>query len=78
MFGFIFTLVMGGLAGWIAGKLMNSDGGWLRNVLLGLVGGVVGDIVLGLIGIHGRGLIGGTFVAVVGACILIWISRKFT
>ncbi len=28
-------------------------------------------------GIQGDGLIGGTIVSVVGACILIWISRKF-
>ena len=57
---------------------MQTEGSVLRNVLLGLVGGVVGSIVLGVIGIQGRGLIGGTFVSVVGACILIWISRKFS
>ena len=45
--------------------------------ILGLIGGVVGSVVLGFIGIEGRGLIGGTIVSVVGACILIWISRKF-
>ena len=64
-------------AGWLAGRLMNSDGSWIRNLLLGLAGGVVGSIVLGLIGIKGNGLIGGTLVSVVGACLLIWISRKF-
>ena len=78
IFGLLFTLAMGALAGWIAGKLMNSDGGWLRNIILGLVGGVVGSIVLGLIGIQGSGLIGGTLVSVIGACILIWLSRKFS
>ena len=77
MIGFIVTLIMGGLAGWIAGKLMNSEGSTLRNVLLGLVGGVVGSIVLGFLGIHGNGWIGGTIVSVVGACILIWLSRRF-
>ena len=77
MIGFIVTLIMGGLAGWIAGKLMNSEGSTLRNVLLGLVGGIVGSIVLGIFGIHGHGWIGGTIVSVVGACILIWISRRF-
>ena len=76
MLGFIWTLIMGGIAGWLAGKFMNSDGGTLRNVLLGLGGGVVGSIVLGIIGIQGHGLIGGTLVSVIGACILIWIGRK--
>ena len=74
--GFIFTLAMGALAGWIAGRLMNSDGSWIRNIILGLIGGVVGSIVLGIVGIRGSGIIGGTFVSVIGACLLIWISRR--
>ena len=73
---FLWTLFMGGIAGWIAGKLMGTDGSVLRNVILGLVGGIVGSIVLGIIGIRGSGLIGGTVVSVVGACILIWLGRK--
>ena len=78
LIGLIINLVLGGLAGWIAGKLMRSDGTVLRNVILGLAGGIVGSIVLGLVGIQGRGIIGGTIVSVVGACILIWLSRKFS
>ena len=76
MLGILWTLLMGGVAGWLAGKLMNSEGSTLRNILLGLGGGVVGSIVLGIFGIAGRGLIGGTAVSVVGACILIWIGRR--
>ena len=74
--GFIIPLITGAIAGWLAGKLMDSDGSWLRDILLGLAGGVVGSIVLGIFGIHGSGLIGGTIVAVVGACILLWLFRK--
>ncbi len=76
IFAWIINLFFGGLAGWIAGKLMNSDGSMLRNIILGLVGGVVGSIVLGIFGIHGTGRIGGTIVSIVGACILIWISNR--
>lgn len=76
MIGFIWTLILGGVAGWIAGRFMNSEGSTLRNVALGLGGGVVGSVVLGIFGVHGRGLIGGTAVSVVGACILIWLGRK--
>ncbi len=75
--GIIWTLFLGGLAGWIAGKLMGSEGGMLRNIILGLIGGAVGSFVLGLIGIQGHGLIGGTAVSVVGASILIWLGKKF-
>ena len=75
--GMIWTLFLGGLAGWIAGKIMGSDGSMVRNMILGLIGGIVGSVVLGLIGIHGHWLIGGTIVSVVGACILIWLGKKF-
>ena len=76
MFGLLWTLFLGGLAGWLAGRFMNSEGSALRNVILGLAGGVVGSIVFGIFGFAGRGLIGGTIVSVVGACILIWIGRR--
>lgn len=76
--GFIVTIISGILAGWLAGKIMNSKGTWLRNLILGLVGGVVGSFVLKFIGVEGKGLIGGTLVSVIGACLLIWISRILT
>ena len=68
MLRIIITLVIGGIAGWIAGKLMDSEGSVIRNIILGLVGGGVGNFVLGLIG--------GTLVSVLGACILIWLFKK--
>ena len=74
--GFLVTLICGVLAGWLAGRLMNAEGSWIRNLLLGLAGGVVGSFVLGFLGIRGHGIIGGTIVSVVGACLLIWIFRK--
>lgn len=76
MVGIIMVLLSGGIAGWLAGKLMNREGSVIRNILLGLAGGVVGDIVLGFVGIHGSGFIGGIIVSVVGACILIWVAGK--
>ena len=76
MIWLIVNLVLGGFAGWFAGKLMNTEGSMVRNVILGLVGGIFGSIVLRFIGIHGSGPIGGTIVSIIGACLLIWISRK--
>ena len=74
--GIIVTLICGALAGWLAGNIMKSNNGILMNTLLGVAGGVVGSILLGIIGISGRGIIGGTIVAVVGACFLVWLARK--
>lgn len=76
MIHFLVTLLGGAIAGWLAGIIMKSNGSLLRNIILGLVGGVVGSVVLGIIGIGGSGFIGGILVAVVGACLLVWLGRK--
>lgn len=67
----IGNLVVGGISGWLAGKIMKSEGTLVRNIVLGLVGGLVGGIALGIIGISGHGFIGNIIVSVVGACICI-------
>ncbi|MGN0507383.1 MAG: GlsB/YeaQ/YmgE family stress response membrane protein [Lachnospiraceae bacterium] len=77
MLGVILNLVLGGVAGWLAGKIMKSEGGLIRNVILGVLGGVVGSLLLGIIGISGSGIIGGLIVSVLGACLLIWVVDKF-
>lgn len=71
----LWSILIGGVSGWLAGKLMNSRFSLLGNILLGIVGGFVGGILLGLVGIHGSGLIGSVIVGVVGACALIALGR---
>lgn len=74
----IWTLLIGGIAGWLAGKLMRGQGyGILIDILLGIVGGWVGGWVFGMLGLYSRGgLVGELIVATVGALILIWIARQ--
>ncbi len=76
MFKILLNLVIGGIAGFVAGKIRVFEGNLVRNILLGLVGGVLGSIVLAIIGIHGSGFIGSIIVSIVGSCLLIWIVRK--
>ncbi len=71
----LVSLVIGGVSGWLAGKIMDSKFSMLGNIIIGVVGGIVGGILLGLIGIHGSGLIGSIIVGVVGACALIALGR---
>jgi uncharacterized membrane protein YeaQ/YmgE (transglycosylase-associated protein family) len=74
--GWLLAIVIGALAGWIAEKLMKSDHGLLTNIILGIVGAVVGNFILMLIfGATMGGIVGQLIVAVVGACLLIWIYR---
>ena len=72
----IISLILGGITGWIAGKLMHSKGGILRNIIVGLVGSFVGGLAFGLIGFSAHGFIANLIVGIVGACIAIAIARK--
>jgi uncharacterized membrane protein YeaQ/YmgE (transglycosylase-associated protein family) len=74
-YGIIMQIILGGLAGWIAEKVMKFDTGLIMNIILGIVGAVVGNFLLGLVGIGLGGMIGQLIVAVVGACILIFAYR---
>jgi len=70
----IFWLIIGALAGWIAGNLMRGGGfGLLGNIVVGIVGAVIGGWVFGLLGISAGGTIGSLITAVVGACVLLFL-----
>jgi len=70
----IFWLIIGALAGWIAGNLMRGGGfGLLGNIVVGIVGAVIGGWVFGLMGISAGGTIGSLITAVVGACVLLFL-----
>ena len=73
---FIVSLIIGGVSGWLAGKIMDSKHNVIINIILGLVGGALGGWLGGLIGIGATGWIGSILISVIGACILIWIARK--
>jgi uncharacterized membrane protein YeaQ/YmgE (transglycosylase-associated protein family) len=75
--GLIYWIVVGLIAGWLAGNVMKGGGyGVVMDIVLGIVGGVVGGFVFSLLGLHADSLIGQIIVAFVGALILVWIARK--
>ena len=77
MGGLIYWIVVGLIAGWLAGKVMKGGGyGLVVDIVLGILGAVVGGFVFGLLDLHAGGLIGQIIVAFVGAVILVWIARK--
>ena len=75
--GFIAWIVVGLVAGWLAGQLMKGGGyGVVVDIILGILGGIVGGWVFGLLGLSsGGGMIGSIVVAFVGAVILVGITR---
>ena len=76
MRGFAQLIVVGLIAGWLAGKVWKGGGyGVLIDITLGILGGVVGGWIFGAFGWQGGGLIASLMVAFVGAVILVGFTR---
>lgn len=75
----LIWIIFGGLAGWIASMIMNTDGqqGILLNVIVGIVGASLGGFImefLGQGGVSGFNLYS-FLVAILGAVVLIYIVK---
>ena len=75
--GLIMWLIVGAVAGFLAGKVMKGGGyGLLGDIIMGIIGAFVGGFLANLLGLGGSmGIIGTTVVAFIGACIFIAIVR---
>lgn len=75
--GLITWIVVGLIAGWLAGQVMKGGGyGVLVDIILGILGGIIGGWVFGALGLWpGGGIIASIIVAFVGAVILVGITR---
>lgn len=74
---FLEWIVVGMIAGWLAGLVMRGGGyGVLVDIILGILGGLLGGWLFGMMGLWpGGGVIGSLIVAFVGAVILVAITR---
>lgn len=75
--GWLTALIVGAIAGWIAEQLMKSEQGLFMNILLGVIGAAVASALLSILGISFGGVIGYLVAGVIGACLLIAVSRMF-
>ena len=68
-------LIIGGVAGWLAGLILKRGGiGVIGNIIVGVVGAVLGGFVFGAVGISAGGKwIGPLITATVGSIILLWV-----
>ena len=73
--GIIAWIIIGGLAGWIAGKIKESSQGFFGNILVGIVGGLLGGWLLSLLGFDaaGGGFWFSLLTAILGSVILLSI-----
>ncbi|RIV35514.1 GlsB/YeaQ/YmgE family stress response membrane protein [Flagellimonas lutimaris] len=77
--GILYALLIGALAGWLAGKIMKGGGfGALLNIILGIVGGAVGNWLFGALDIHiSSGILGDLITGVIGAVAILFIAGLF-
>jgi len=75
MAGLIGTIVIGAVAGWLAGQFMKGRGfGALGNIIVGIVGGFIGGLLFGILGFETANLIGRLVSGTVGAVILLALA----
>ena len=76
---FLWFIILGAVAGWLAGLIMKGGGfGLIGNIIIGIIGCVIGGWVFGMLGIMADGsLIGSLVTAVVGAVVLLFIVGLF-
>jgi uncharacterized membrane protein YeaQ/YmgE (transglycosylase-associated protein family) len=76
---FIAWVIIGLIAGWLAGKVSRGRGfGCIANIFIGLVGAVLGGWIFMKLGIFGGGMIYSIAAATLGAVILVTIARLFS
>jgi uncharacterized membrane protein YeaQ/YmgE (transglycosylase-associated protein family) len=74
----LIFIVIGAVAGWLAGVIMKGRGfGLLGNIVVGIIGGVFGGFLFRLLAIAAGGLIGSVVTATVGAVVLLFLVGLF-
>ena len=74
--GWLGWIIIGGIAGALAGLVMRGGGfGLLGDIIVGIVGAIIGGFIVGLFVNTTVGVWGALVTAFIGACILIAILR---
>lgn len=75
----LYTILIGALAGWLAGKIMKGGGfGAVKNILLGIVGGFVGGWLFRTLNVSlFDGWLGDIVQGLIGALVLLFVFGLF-
>jgi uncharacterized membrane protein YeaQ/YmgE (transglycosylase-associated protein family) len=78
--GLLWFIIIGAIAGWLAGQFMRGSGfGLLGDIVVGVIGAFLGGYLVRVAGVAvGGGLIRSLIVAFIGAVVLLFIVRLFT
>jgi uncharacterized membrane protein YeaQ/YmgE (transglycosylase-associated protein family) len=74
--GWIASIIIGGVAGWLAEQVTQSSMGVLANIILGIIGAALATWLFDLLGIRLQaGWLSYLISGFVGACVLIFATR---
>ena len=77
MLNLLWFLIIGAVAGWLAGKIARGRGfGLVTNLIVGIFGALLGGLMFRIVGMTAVGRIGELFTATVGAIVLLFLLRK--
>lgn len=72
----IWLLIIGALAGWLAGHVTRGRGfGLLGDMVVGVIGAWLGGFILHVFGLYSVGFIGSLVTALIGAVVLLTLIR---
>ena len=72
----ITLLIVGAIAGWLAGVIIKGGGfGLVGDIILGIVGAFIGSYLLGMFDVFPSGLIGAIITATIGAAVLLSVIK---
>ena len=77
--GVVAWVIVGLVAGFLAGRVMTGGGyGLAGDIVVGLVGALIGGFLFGQFVTGTYAFVGSVVVAFLGACLLIWVARQLT
>jgi uncharacterized membrane protein YeaQ/YmgE (transglycosylase-associated protein family) len=72
----LWFLIIGLIAGWLAGQVMRGGGyGIIGDMIVGVIGAFIGGWLFGMLGISAGGTLGAIIMAFIGAIVLIALLR---
>ena len=74
--GFLFLIIVGAAAGFLATRIMDIDLGVPQTIAVGVLGAIVGGFALRLL-LSALGIAAGFIGAVLGAVVLLWAYKAF-
>ena len=74
--GIIIWLVIGAIAGWLAGQIVKGGGfGLVGDIIIGIIGSVIGGWIFGSYVVGAPGIVGAIIGSTIGAVVLLFIIR---